>query len=44
MPRPPWLRAQVPLIYYNDELVQVVGYFVSAQHSADDGIFWEIDV
>ncbi|WP_405128042.1 tRNA lysidine(34) synthetase TilS [Pseudoalteromonas sp. PB2-1] len=40
----PWLRAQVPLIYYNDELVQVVGYFVSAQHSADDGIFWEIDV
>lgn len=40
----PWLRAQVPLIYYNDELVLVVGYFVSAQHSDDDGIFWEIDV
>ncbi|MCF7498751.1 tRNA lysidine(34) synthetase TilS [Pseudoalteromonas sp. L1] len=40
----PWLRVQVPLIYYNDELVQVVGYFVSAQHSADDGILWEIDV
>jgi len=37
----PWVRAQVPLIFYNDQLVQVVGYFISATHSSDEGIFWE---
>ncbi|MDN3377970.1 MULTISPECIES: tRNA lysidine(34) synthetase TilS [unclassified Pseudoalteromonas] len=37
----PWLRASVPLIFYNDELVQVVGYFISANHVSDEGIFWE---
>ncbi|WP_166421093.1 tRNA lysidine(34) synthetase TilS [Pseudoalteromonas sp. Z1A8] len=37
----PWLRASVPLIFYNDELVQVVGYFVSAKHVDENGIFWE---
>ena len=39
----PWLRANVPLVFYNDELVQVVGLFVSAKHASDDGVFWEID-
>ncbi|TMO76685.1 tRNA lysidine(34) synthetase TilS [Pseudoalteromonas sp. S3785] len=37
----PWLRGRVPLIFYNDELVQVVGYFVSEKHKDDNGIFWE---
>ena len=37
----PWLRANVPLIFYNDELVQVVGYFMSANHLDETGIFWE---
>jgi tRNA(Ile)-lysidine synthase len=37
----PWLRASVPLIFYNDELVQVVGYFISANHIDESGIFWE---
>lgn len=37
----PWLRAHVPLIFYNDELVQVVGYFISANHSDENGVFWE---
>lgn len=37
----PWLRASAPLIFYNDELVQVVGYFISANHVTDEGIFWE---
>jgi len=37
----PWLRASAPLIFYNDELVQVVGYFISANHVSDEGIIWE---
>ncbi|AZN33230.1 tRNA lysidine(34) synthetase TilS [Pseudoalteromonas sp. Xi13] len=37
----PWLRERVPLIFYNDELVQVVGYFVSEKHQDVNGIFWE---
>ncbi|MBB1276554.1 tRNA lysidine(34) synthetase TilS [Pseudoalteromonas sp. SR43-3] len=37
----PWLRASVPLIFYNDELVQVVGCFISAKHVDENGIFWE---
>ena len=37
----PWLRSQVPLIFYNDELVQVVGYFVSEKHYDENGIYWE---
>lgn len=37
----PWLRTTVPLIFYNDELVQVVGYFISEKHHDEQGIFWE---
>lgn len=37
----PWLRAHVPLIFYNDELVQVSGYFISAKHTDKNGIYWE---
>lgn len=37
----PWLRESVPLIFYNEELVQVVGYFISEKHSDENGIFWE---
>ncbi len=40
----PWLRSSVPLIFYNDDLVQVVGYFISAEHSAEQGIYWECKV
>ena len=37
----PWLRAHIPLIFYNDELVQVVGYFVSDNHKDENGVIWE---
>ncbi|WP_409423506.1 tRNA lysidine(34) synthetase TilS [Pseudoalteromonas sp. RW-H-Ap-1] len=37
----PWLRSQVPLIFYNDELVQAVGYFVSEKHKDEHGVIWE---
>ena len=37
----PWLRADIPLIFYNDELVQVVGYFISDNHKDDTGFIWE---
>lgn len=37
----PWVRGTVPLVFYNDELVQVVGYFISANHSSDEGVYWE---
>ncbi|WP_262975949.1 tRNA lysidine(34) synthetase TilS [Pseudoalteromonas haloplanktis] len=37
----PWLRAHIPLIFYNDELVQVVGYFISDNHKDDTGFIWE---
>ena len=37
----PWLRSQVPLIFYNDELVQVVGYFISEKHYDENGVYWE---
>lgn len=38
----PWLRAKVPLIFYNEQLVYVVGYFISAEHYQQEGIFWNI--
>ncbi|MBQ4832992.1 tRNA lysidine(34) synthetase TilS [Pseudoalteromonas sp. MMG010] len=37
----PWLRAQIPLIFYNDELVQVVGYFISEKHKDENGVYWQ---
>ena len=37
----PWLRADIPLIFYNDELVQVVGYFISDNHKDENGVIWE---
>lgn len=34
---PPWERARVPLIYYGEELVMVVGYAVAAGWQAEEG-------
>lgn len=31
---PPWQREYIPLVYWRDELVQVVGYAISAAHAA----------
>lgn len=40
---PTWQREHIPLVYYNDALVQVVGHFVSAEHICEEsGISWEI--
>jgi tRNA(Ile)-lysidine synthase len=42
---PTWQREFIPLIYYDNELVQVVGYFVSAEYvDQADGIDWQLDV
>lgn len=41
---PVWQREQVPLIYYNDELVQVVGYYTNHDYFvADSGIYWKVN-
>lgn len=40
----PWLRANVPLIFYNEQLVYVVGHFISAEHYQQEGIFWNIKI
>lgn len=35
---PPWLRDRIPLIYQNDELIAVAGYWVADEYSvAEDG-------
>jgi tRNA(Ile)-lysidine synthase len=39
---PPWQRAAVPQIYYNDTLVQVVGYFINDDYAQDQGVFWQL--
>ena len=39
---PVWQRGHIPLIYYNDVLVQVVGYYFNHDFKVScDGIFWE---
>lgn len=40
---PTWQREHIPLVYYNETLVQVVGHFVSAEHICEErGISWEL--
>lgn len=40
---PTWQRDSIPLVFYDDNLVQVVGHFVSADYiSEDSGISWEL--
>jgi len=39
---PPWQRNNVPLIYYNDVLVQVVGYFINDDFAQAQGVFWQL--
>jgi tRNA(Ile)-lysidine synthase len=34
---PPWERGLMPLIYFNDELIAVVGLWVSKQYAASEG-------
>ncbi len=34
---PPWERDLIPLIYFNDELIAVVGLWVSKQYAASEG-------
>lgn len=40
---PSWQRPYVPLIFFDDELVQVVGVGVSADYVTDDGMFWIVE-
>ena len=40
---PSWQRDRVPLIFYNQELVQIVGYFISELHQSSEGGKWIID-
>ncbi|OUL58398.1 tRNA lysidine(34) synthetase TilS [Pseudoalteromonas ulvae] len=40
---PSWQRDRVPLIFYNHELVQIVGYFISELHQSSEGGKWIID-
>ncbi|MDP5213063.1 tRNA lysidine(34) synthetase TilS [Pseudoalteromonas tunicata] len=39
---PAWQRDAVPLVFYNDELVQVVGFYLSALHSQNNGVYWQL--
>jgi len=39
---PPWQRNSVPLIYYGDTLVQVVGYFINDDYADELGVFWQL--
>ncbi|KZN55751.1 hypothetical protein N474_14485 [Pseudoalteromonas luteoviolacea CPMOR-2] len=41
---PTWERERVPLIFYNETLVAVVGYFVNESYTSEQGIYWkEVD-
>ncbi|MCO7189938.1 MULTISPECIES: tRNA lysidine(34) synthetase TilS [unclassified Pseudoalteromonas] len=40
---PTWERSRVPLIYYNDELVQVVGFFVNEAYASSQGLNWKLE-
>ncbi len=40
---PPWERDAIPLLYYNDELVAVVGLWVCKKYAVDEG-GWLVDV
>ncbi|PAJ73287.1 tRNA lysidine(34) synthetase TilS [Pseudoalteromonas sp. NBT06-2] len=39
---PPWQRDSIPLIYYDDTLVQVVGYFINDDYAQEQGVFWQL--
>ncbi|MDK1285704.1 tRNA lysidine(34) synthetase TilS [Pseudoalteromonas umbrosa] len=39
---PSWERPSIPMIYYNDALVAVVGFFVNADYKASSGVFWQV--
>ncbi|CAM4109373.1 tRNA lysidine(34) synthetase TilS [Pseudoalteromonas byunsanensis] len=40
---PSWQRAHVPLIYYNEQLVQVVGFYLEhTLYEPQQGIQWEV--
>ncbi len=42
---PPWERDVTPLLYYNDELIAVVGHWLSKKHLADDAeAGWQIAI
>ncbi len=37
---PPWLRSRIPLVFYNDVCVQVVGYWFHQDYVTQDGQAW----
>ncbi|KZN48828.1 tRNA lysidine(34) synthetase TilS [Pseudoalteromonas luteoviolacea] len=39
---PSWERSSIPMIYYNDALVAVVGFFVNAEYMAPSGVLWQV--
>ncbi|WP_440055749.1 tRNA lysidine(34) synthetase TilS [Pseudoalteromonas sp. T1lg65] len=41
---PSWARDRIPVVYYDDKPVQIVGITVDADFSADCGINWVVEV
>ncbi len=41
---PPWDRETIPLVYFKNELIAVVGLWVSKQHAVGEEEGWVIDV
>ncbi len=40
---PPWQRAKIPLIFYDDTLVAVVGYFYNYDFLVSEGLQWQLN-
>ena len=41
----PWERDSIPLVYFNDELIAVLGFWVAKKYAAsDDESGWEVNL
>ncbi|MCG7549784.1 tRNA lysidine(34) synthetase TilS [Pseudoalteromonas sp. Of7M-16] len=39
---PSWERTRIPMVYYNETLIAVAGYFINSDYAEKSGINWQI--
>jgi tRNA(Ile)-lysidine synthase len=40
---PPWQRARIPLIYFNQTLICAPGLFVTREGASEDAVGWQVN-
>ncbi|QTM69362.1 tRNA lysidine(34) synthetase TilS [Buchnera aphidicola (Hormaphis cornu)] len=39
---PPWQRERIPLLFYNNQFIAAIGYFITTKKLLTDNHYWNV--